>query len=301
MIPCIALVTAAPARDVDEDLPFVVDALARLDENPSVDVVDWDDPGLDWSAYDVAVIRSTWDYTLRYDEFVAWLDRAGASTRVCNPPELVRWNSDKRYLRELSAAGVATVPATFVSAGSTAELPPSDELVVKPSVGAGSRDAARYRSDDRSAITAHVERLHASGRTAMIQPYVASVDSHGEAALLYFDGEFSHAITKGPLLTLGAAPTRALFAPERIGPRDATDDERGAADAVIDVIGRLDATRGLGLGGRPPTYARVDLLASALGEPLVLELEVCEPSLFLGTAPGAADRYAAAVMAFARR
>ena len=288
----VAFVTAAVARDVDEDLPLIAEAVARVGGTDRVDVVDWDDPTVDWAGYDAVVIRSTWDYTTRIAEFRAWIDGVDAVTLVANPAGLIGWNTDKRYLRELAALGVPTVAAVFSEAGEGYSLPDSVEVVVKPAVGAGSRDAGRYRRTDEAAIAAHVARLHRGGQVAMIQPYLGSVDTVGEAALFFFAGDYSHAITKGPLLRLGAEPTRALFAPERIGARSASPAELDTARAVLGALGEVPALRGTDL---PPLYARVDLLLDDAGAPALLELEVCEPSLFLATATGAADRYVAAV------
>src|SRR5690349_2876913 len=114
----IALVTAAAARDQDEDLPPLVAALRELGIEPAV--VDWDDAGLDWARFDVAVLRSTWDYSMRAAEFLAWAARVSERTRLLNPPEIVRWNTDKHYLATLAAAGVPIVPSTFIEPGTDA-------------------------------------------------------------------------------------------------------------------------------------------------------------------------------------
>ena len=294
----IALVTAVAARDVDEDLPLITQAVARADATARVDIVDWDDPLVEWAGYGAVVVRSTWDYTTRIDEFRSWVDRVAAVSRLANPAALIRWNSDKRYLADLATQGVAVIDATFVAPGQGAELPDSAEVVVKPVVGAGSRDAGRYRRSDTAGILAHVARLHDRSEVAMIQPYISSVDRTGEAGLFFFGGVYSHAITKGPLLRLDAAPTRALFAPEQIGSRQASAVERAAAESVLAALPHVSALSGAEL---PPLYARVDLLADDVGTPVLLELEVCEPSLFLATSPGAADRYVATVLEFASR
>jgi glutathione synthase/RimK-type ligase-like ATP-grasp enzyme len=241
----------------------------------------WDDPAVDWSAFDLVVIRSTWDYTPRRDEFLAWADALGE--RLHNPPAVVRWNSDKRYLADLEAAGLPVVPTTFVEPGSAVVLP-DGPCVVKPAVSAGSQNTARH--DDPAAAREHAQRLLDDGRVVMVQPYIASVDTAGETALLYYDGRFDHAIRKGPMLLGGAAAVTGLFAAETIEPREPQAEELALADAVV-----AEVTRRFGR----PLYARVDLLGGA--DPIVLELELIEPSLFFGQSEGAAARYAAAIRA----
>lgn len=288
----IALVSARAARDLDEDLPPLLAAFhaRRL----AVEVVDWDDGQADWSRYTLALLRSTWDYTTRLPEFLAWLGRAASLTRLHNPPEVVRWNVDKHYLGELGRLDLAVVPSRFVEPGQPApaalreflERHPERELVVKPAVGAGSRDAQRYGRDEGAAIIAHIERLLAAQRSVLLQPYLERVDEQGETALIYFDGRFSHAIRKAALLQRGTEPTRALFAAEKIEPRAPGADE-------LQLAGRVLAA----LPFRMPLYARVDLIRDADGAPRVLELELTEPSLFFNYAPGAAERCVAAVAA----
>jgi glutathione synthase/RimK-type ligase-like ATP-grasp enzyme len=255
------------------------------------DFVLWDDPAADWERYDVVVVRSTWDYHLRRDAFLAWADRLGS--RLVNPPAVLAWNTDKRYLHEIAAAGLPVVETALVEPGAPFAAP-AGEYVVKPTVSAGSRDTARFgaeaaaRDEDAARAAALVAAIHASGRTAMVQPYVASVDARGETAMLFFDGRFSHAIHKGPLLTRGEEPTEEVFAAETIEARDPTDAERTVAQRIVG----WSAER---FGG-PLAYARVDLVEDAEGAPLLLELELTEPSLFLTCAAGAAERFAAAVL-----
>lgn len=293
----IALVTARDAIELDPDMAPLVDALRAAGawtETPC-----WDDAAVDWSSYDAALLRSTWDYVDRIEEFLAWCDRCERQTRLVNPPAVVRWNTDKHYLRDLSRAGVPVVPTRFVEPGCAAateldrflEGTPQSvtvgracefaDFVVKPAIGAGSRDAARYPRAERVAAARHVERLLAAGRSVMLQPYLGRVDEYGETAVLYLGGAFSHAIRKGALLQAGAEPVSGLFAPEEIRPRSADDAELAVAAA---------AHRALPFA--TPAYARVDLLRDAQGSPVVLELELTEPSLFLLHAPGSADRFA---------
>lgn len=279
-MPAIALATVAAARALDDDLA-PLDAALR-EAGFSVHVTDWDDAAIDWSGFDAVLLRSTWDYTERLPGFLAWCERVSAVTTLLNPLDVVRWNTDKHYLRDLSERGIATVESHFVEPGDApGAFPVFEEFVVKPAVGAGSRDAQRYVHAQREAAVAHVQRLIEANRAALIQPYLAGVDADGETALLFFDGMFSHAIRKGPLLRRDEGPTDALFAPERITPRIPTDAEQSLARQVIAALpfGAL-------------AYARVDLLPAPDG-PKLLELELTEPSLFLDHSEGAARRLAA--------
>lgn len=292
----IALVTAAAARDLDDDLPPLVEAMQKQDAQTHV--VNWDDSSVDWSTFDVAVLRSTWDYTQRLQEFLQWADRAAAQTRLLNPAQVVRWNTDKHYLRDLARANVAIVPSEFVEtdadAGRSLEQflrsADGDEFVVKPAIGAGSRDAQRYGREETAQAIAHIERLIGAQRSVVLQPYLGRVDERGETALIFFDGVFSHAIRKGPLLKRGEGPTRALFAAEHIAARTPTAAERDLAQRALDAIPFP----------KPLLYARVDLIEDADGTPRVLELELTEPSLFFAHAAGSADRFAQRIFASAR-
>lgn len=291
----VALVTAAAALALDEDLAPLDAALHAL--GLDVSVAEWDDASVDWSRFDLALLRSTWDYSTRLAEFLAWIDRVSAATTLLNPREVVRWNTDKHYLAHLANAGVPIVPSTFVEPGEDAAAKldaflarGGDEFVVKPSVGAGSRDAQRHARGERDAALAHATRLLDANRSVLLQPYLARVDAHGETALLFFDGRFSHAIRKGPLLRRGEGPTRALFATEHITPREASADEIAVAEKTLAAIPFA----------QPLLYARVDLIHDDAGAPCVLELELSEPSLFFAQAPGAAERFAEAIAARAR-
>ena len=285
-MPRIALVTAREAQPLDEDLPPLIDAFAG-----DAVAACWDDAAVDWSRFDLVLLRSAWDYVPRLPEFLAWCERVATETRLLNPPALVRWNTDKHYLADLAAQGLATVPSHFLEPGRhaaadlqgiVAELP-SEEFVVKPAVGAGSKDAQRYRRRQIQTAIRHADVLLQDGRSVLVQPYLNQVDSVGETALIFFDGVFSHAIRKGPLLRLDEGPTEQLFAPEEITARQPTPAELDLARRVVAAI-----------PGGAPLYARVDLLRGADGSPCVLELELTEPSLFFATAPGSAQRYTTA-------
>ncbi len=285
MIETLAWVTASAARGHDTDERLALAALAQT--GVSVDVVDWDDAGVDWARYDRVVLRSAWDYVERLEPFLAWVDAVGAVTDLRNPRETVRWSVDKSYLVELASAGVPVVPTTVVVPGDEPSFPPG-EIVVKPAVGAGSRDAASYGPEDLPLARAHARRLHEDGRTVVAQPLLASVAADGEWALVFLGGTFSHAANKRVDLPRASA-VQALFAPETTAPHVPDADQLAVAGAAVEhVVSRFGT----------PTYARVDLVRGDAGEPLVLEVELVEPTLFLQRADvGAPMRLARALTA----
>jgi hypothetical protein len=273
----VALVVAREGEfTLHTDGPLLLAAFERL--GIGVDVVPWGD-GSDWNAYDGVLIRGTWDYILDRDGFLAW---AESVPRLANRADVLRWNTDKAYLRELDAAGIPVVPTVWVDAGDAMPTIEWDEFVVKPSVSAGARLSARYRRGDDTA--AHVAAIHAAGSVAMVQPYLSSVETTGETGTYVFGGQVSHAIRKGGILESGRGPMEELDAgshqlvgPSAVDPRMAELAQRVLA-ASPDVL-----------------YARVDTVPGPDGEPLLIELEVTEPFLFLEHDPPAADRYARAV------
>ena len=295
-MPRLALATAIAAAALEDDPPPLLDACARAGIQTVARA--WDDPTVAWSRFDAVLLRSTWDYTQRLPEFLDWCARVSQQTQLINPLPVVRWNTDKHYLAELAAAGIPVVPTAFVEPdseplpalhGFLAMHADADEFVVKPAVGAGSRDTQRYARTQDFAAANHLARLLEDGRSAMLQPYLASVDHDGETALMHFDGVFSQAIRKGALLLRDEGPTSHLFAAESITPRLPASDELELARQVL-----AAASRALRLD-TPLSYARVDLIRGHDGAPQLLELELCEPSLFFEHSAGSADRYAAAL------
>jgi hypothetical protein len=282
----VALVTADWFPDLYEDDHPLRDALTR--RGIRVDATIWDDPSVDWPSYDLVVIRSAWDYSTRREAFVTW---ARSVPRLANPADIIEWNTDKHYLAELTAAGLPVIATSFVAPGETWQPPAEGEWVVKPVVSAGSRDTGRYRlPSELTAARALLDRLHAAGRTAMIQPYLAAVDTEGETAVLCLPDEngkltYSHAIRKGPLLT-GSGERTGEYKEETIARTPQPAELEVARRVLAQVPGGADRLH----------YARVDLLPGPDGEPLLLELELAEPCLFLGWSEHAANRLADAIV-----
>jgi hypothetical protein len=299
--PCmdVALATFAPMPGgADWDRPLE-EALTAAGARVSYAV--WDDPDADWSRFDLVQIRSVYDYSQRRDEFVAWAERVGE--HLHNPAAMVRWNSDKRYLGALADAGLPVIPTTYVEPGGAApEL--GGPVVVKPAVSAGGRDSGRFGPDSQDAAAELIAQIGASGRVAMVQPYQAAIETAGEAALVYFDGQLSHTLRKGAVLPPdGVAPTlealpgltaaATMFDPELVRAAPAAAGELELGERVIAFLAER-------FGGEPPLYARVDVVPGA-DRPLIMEIELIEPNFYFDEAPGSAERLAAAVLRRAER
>jgi glutathione synthase/RimK-type ligase-like ATP-grasp enzyme len=285
--PRVAFAASPEALDLDAGWPLLRDAVAAAGIEPTVAV--WEDATVDWSRFDAVVAIYTWGYVTRRERFLEWAAAAARATRMLNPEPVLRWNSEKSYLADLAAAGVPTVPTTTVPPGAS-WLAPGGEFVVKPTVASGAIEAARYTPQNAGAARAHVERLHGDGLTALVQPYLPAVDGEGETALVHFGGRFSHAVAKHGVLAPDAGPIFGLWERQVVAPRVPRDDQLALAERALRAVhDRLG----------PTAYARVDVVDGDDGRPLVMEVELIEPQLFLPLAPpGAADRFAAELRAY---
>ncbi len=251
----------------------------------------WNDPAVDWDAFDRIVIRSVWDYTSQLDAFLEWCERVGPS-RLRNRPGLVAFNADKSYLNQLE---VPTVPTSFVSAGDpTPSL--TGEVVVKPNVSSGARDTGRFPADRHPDALTLIDAICVSGRVALVQPYLPLVDERGETAIVYLGGEFSYVLRKRPVLrSAGVAPlgqgagaaAAVMREDDLVSASEASDGElKLAAAAHAQISQRFDT----------PLYARIDLVPGLDGEPVLIELEAIDPCLYFKQAPGAARQLAGAIL-----
>ncbi|AEG43832.1 RimK family alpha-L-glutamate ligase [Isoptericola variabilis] len=275
----VGLATCSVFPDLYVDDRPLLGALA--DRGVTAEPVVWDDPAVDWSAYDLVVVRSTWDYSPRRDEFVRW---AESLPRVENPADVLRWNTDKGYLRVLERAGIPVIPTIwldperhFSKRAVHTRMPAFGDFVVKPVVSAGAKDTGRYQpvsAQSRGLAIQHAMELLDAGRAVMIQPYVTSVDTAGETCLVYVDGEFRHAARKNALLT-GPRKTAGLYTEEKMSAVEPGEAQLDVATRALDVA-RAELGR-----DEPFLYARVDLVTQDDGTPLVIELELTEPSLWM--------------------
>jgi hypothetical protein len=292
-LPRIAFATADLARlgieHEDEDRPHLEAAFAGRAE---LAFARWDDAAVRWADFELVVLRSTWDYARRLPEFLAWVDTTAAATRLLNDPATVRWNSDKTYVGELGRAGVPVVPTEYVTGLDDASVAlarfADGELVVKPSVSAGSHLTGRFSAGDPTALVLAGQIL-AAGKTVMIQPFVPSVAERGEVAVIFVDGRPSQAVRKGPLLATGGGFLAGEYV-ENLAPVELDARYLDAAGLVLRGYAAVGP-------GPVPLYARIDLVETDAGSLELLELELIEPSLFLPYAPGAAARFADAVLA----
>ena len=298
----IALATCAALPDLDpDDAPLVA---ALRERGLEVESPVWNAADVDWSSYDAVVVRSTWDYTDRPRDFRWWAQRVSQSSRLINPAQVLTWNIDKIYQRAMEAAGLPIVPTIWMDPARNFDaraihtrFPAFGEFVIKPTISAGSRDTGRYdasQTPSRALAIQHVKHLLDAGRHVMVQRYLKQVDTVGETALVYFDGELSHAVRKAPLLD---GPYRkgdadgVLYKEEVMAPREASEAELALGRRVVDALPEL--VPGV---EQPLAYTRVDLIPDDEGNPVVLELELIEPSFFFAQAPEAVQRFADAVV-----
>jgi glutathione synthase/RimK-type ligase-like ATP-grasp enzyme len=276
----IALCTWSDPSYVDPEPPQIAEALRSL--GFEAEVVVWHDD-VDWASFDLVVIRSTWDYFDRLEEFLDWADRVDSVSRIINSPKIIRWNSHKGYLAQLGEAGIPVLPSLALAKGAARPVEQMlarewGEVVIKPAVDGGARGALKGPANSPGTAE-HLGRLVEAGDT-IVQPYAPSVEL-GETSLFFFGGAFSHAVRKVP--QPGDYRVQAMHG--------GSEEDHEPTPEELEV-----ATRAMALAPDELVYARVDLLEVA-GLPTLMELELIEPDLFLRTAPGSVERFAAAVAA----
>jgi glutathione synthase/RimK-type ligase-like ATP-grasp enzyme len=280
----VALATAAELELPDDETSMVAAALRRHGVDAVVEP--WDG-AFDWANADLVVVRSTWDYVRRLDEFLSWIRHVDGATTLVNPASVVQWNAHKQYLAELAGAGVPVVPTTIVPRGThPADLrrlvADASEVVVKPAVSASAYGTARGRLTD-AGLAEHLRGLVTAG-DVLVQPLVPSVLTDGEVSLVYLGGRFSHAVRK----VAKAGDYRVQHEHGgTVQPHSPTNAEIAVAEATLAALPARCA------------YARVDVVSGASG-PLLMEVELIEPQLFLDQAAGSEDRFAAVLAGLSR-
>ena len=274
----VALITGAEMAKPDPESHLLIHELGLL--GITSELISWR-ASLDWSLFDLVVIRTPWDYFLHLEEFLSWVDDVEKVTRVLNSNRILRWNSHKKYLKELSSFGVPTVPTVWVTKNQQcADLIDSIEwpiVVVKPAVSIGAIGALKGRSQN-NLVKQHLKEEVKKG-DVMIQPFLESVAAFGELSLVYFNGVYSHSILKKPQqgdyrVQDAYGGTNAVFEPEI--------EAQKIGDQVLSYLPDFSL------------YARVDLVKYQ-NQWLLMELEAIEPELFLPIAPQASVRFAKAI------
>ena len=279
----VVLASCAVLPEPDPDQPLIEDALR--DAGLSVQTRAWDDPTAQWHDAGCVVVRATWNYPWMPEAFGRWIEETSRVTRLYNPADILRWNVHKGYLLDLEAAGVPITPTEVVPAGSTDTLTSVlqrrswSDVVVKPAVSAGSFRTMRVRPEQRAGGEAHLADL-LSDRDVLVQPYLRSVEDRGERALIWIDGELCHAVRKSP---------RWQGEDESVSPEamPISPAEAALAEQTLAAI--------------PPRgdllYARIDMAPGPDGPPVLMELELIEPSLFFPQNPAALQRLVKALSA----
>jgi glutathione synthase/RimK-type ligase-like ATP-grasp enzyme len=266
--------------DPDWDMPAVVAGLRAA--GVDVDTPNWDDVNVEWSKYDLVVIRSTWNYPPRRNEFVAWANSVAAMTTLLNPAHVIADNTDKTYLARLVSAGIPVIPTQVLAVGERVDwtdpvFAAAARIVVKPTIGAGAIGASM--NDSTHEAETQITKHHAAGSAVLVQPYLDAVDTAGEVAIVVIDGDITHAVKKVPALSQGGHGDALELAP-------VDDTMRTFVAAVAELVPEWSEL----------LYARVDVVPDGVGGWLLMELELTEPTLFLGLQDGAADLLIAALL-----
>lgn len=286
----VALATSSSLPDWEvDDAPLVAALESR---GVSVSQPAWDSADEDWSRFDACLLRTTWDYQERLDEFLAWVQRMSRETKLINPKSVVEWNIRKSYLRELEQDGARCIPTLWLERGSSVDLA---SLVreagwstgfIKPLVGANARETYRFGGDDLATVQVEIDRLLRT-ESLLLQPYVESVESQGEVSAIFFDGAFSHGVRKIPKAgdyrvqdDWGASDEQWVPSSEQL---------RDAHHILEHVEARCSPDERL-------LYARLDFLFLEDGALGLNEAEVIEPSLFFRHSAEAGARLADALL-----
>ncbi len=272
------LATSHNALELTQEDFVLLDSLALL--GAEAKRIDWRDPDFPWQTADLIVLRSTWDYHLHLKEFLAWLDRVSINSEVINTPSLIRWNADKRYLLELESRNIPIVPTALCQLGvRVSEIVESrrwSSIVIKPAVAAGAYETLVFDlPESEAAAQSHLDRLAMMG-SVLVQPYLDAITVEGETSLVYFEGDYYHAVRKTP------GPGEFRVQSEFGGRYDVVDprpDQLELADRILVNLPEI------------PVYARVDLVDIG-GTPHLMELEIIEPELFFSIVPQGAVVFA---------
>jgi glutathione synthase/RimK-type ligase-like ATP-grasp enzyme len=282
----ILLATSESIPNLTKDDQSLIAPLAKLgiEARPAI----WSDPRVNWRQADAVLIRSCWDYHLRLKEFLAWtFTLEQAKVRVLNPAPMLRWNTNKIYLRELEEKGVPIVPTLWPELGfqlkQELQLRKWKRAVVKPRVSATAYRTLLTSLDNAGDAQTLINDLMSGdlmrGPGAMVQEFLEEVQSRGEWSLIFFSGQFSHAVVKTP------KPGDFRSQEEFGGDIRNTPPSESLIQTTSRALAAIHPT---------PLYARVDGVESR-GQFRLMELELIEPALYLNLADGAAEKFADAI------
>ncbi|GAA4346873.1 ATP-grasp domain-containing protein [Kangiella taiwanensis] len=254
-----------------DDLPFFQEL-----ENVDIQyqVVPWDSD-INWSQFDACLLRTTWDYQERIDEFMSWINHVSTQTDLINPKSIIEWNSHKRYLKDLQQAGITIAPSEWLTQGKQYDIQALmhqhgwEKGFIKPLIGANARECLPFDNNPKGIADAqkHVDRL-TPAEDLVLQPYLANVESFGETSGIFFAGQYSHGTRKVPVQ--GDFRVQDDYGASDFG-YQLSDEELALAQKAIAFV-----TEKFSL----PLYARVDFLHHKDGAAYVNEVELIEPSLF---------------------
>jgi glutathione synthase/RimK-type ligase-like ATP-grasp enzyme len=288
----VAIATCAQLPNLDPDDRLLAQELASLGARVTPAV--WNDVAIDWGDVDVCVLRSTWDYHKDPATFLRWVDDASSRTTLVNPPELLRWNSHKFYLKELESVGIAIVPTVWLHRGRTIDLEELlrwlkwPEAVIKPAHGASADGILHVGTQQRVHAQSYLQSL-LDRQDVLLQPYLTTISTYPERSLVFIAGRYSHAVTKMPFMHADSdLAQRTRLRPGAAGemPVEATQDEVSLAARALDA------------SPQGHVYARVDLVLDGASH-RVLEVELIEPTLYLHARPSAAQALARAIVEYA--
>lgn len=282
--------TCSRLADLDPDDRLALDVLTK--RGYACQGVVWDDPAVDWENAGTCVLRSTWDYHVKFKQFMQWLDEVSSRMQIINRPEIVRWNVRKTYLRDLEALGVPITPTRWLTDASEKSIADAgksfagaEKVVVKPTIGLATSGVKMVAREELLTLNDHIKELLSLGEV-MLQPYFSSVQDYGERSLIFLGGTYSHAARKSAfqhMAAAGGAGERAIVADEK---------EIEIATATMRALCMVPALQSAGITLEQIAYARVDLIRDHENKPVILEVELVEPSLFLAYSPDAPARFA---------
>lgn len=247
----------------------------------------WNDPLVNWADYDLAILKSPWDYFDRISEFYTWLNKLeDLDLRLLNPSKVVKWNSDKHYLSEIAASGLRVTPTIYLEKDDKPDLFEcfstlrTETLIIKPCISGGSKNTIKVKAETLEELSPQIHGYLAE-EAYMVQPFLSEIESCGEWSFLFFGGKFSHSLLKkakpgdfrvqhylGGSIHAEPAPVHLLEAAQKYA-------DKFAKDCL---------------------YARVDGV-EVNGEFMLMELELIEPFLFMFTNPDSYKNYYLALCA----